>query len=109
MFPKIYLRVDGNYLFEKHELNLFYTTVAKIKSYGCSRINNWQEDDMLYTQSENNSLKARGQHQLKQIGGFPGDSVVKNPPCNARDMGSIPCQGTKMSHAAEQLSPHHNS
>ena len=30
--------------------------------------------------------------------GFPGGSVVKNPPANAGDMGLIP-------HAADQLSP----
>ena len=111
LFPKIYLRVDGNYLFEKHELNLFYTTVAKIKSYGCSGINNGKRMTCctLNCWSENNSLKAHGQIWVKQIGGFLGDSVVKNTPCNARDMGSIPCRGTKMPHAAEQLSPHHNS
>ena len=26
----------------------------------------------------------------KNLGGFPGGSVVKNPPANAGDMGSIP-------------------
>lgn len=37
LFSKIYLRVTGNYYyFEKHELNLFCTTVAKIRSYACS-------------------------------------------------------------------------
>ena len=36
---------------------------------------------------------------------FPGAPVVKNPPCNAGDAGSIPGQETKISHAAEQLSP----
>ena len=35
---------------------------------------------------------------------FPGGPVVKNPPCNAGDMGSIPGQGTKIPHAAGQLS-----
>ena len=28
--------------------------------------------------------------------------VVKNPPCNARDMGSIPGGGIKFAHTAEQ-------
>ena len=37
---------------------------------------------------------------------FPGGPVVKNLPCNAGDSGLIPAQGTKVSHAAEQLSPH---
>ena len=33
-------------------------------------------------------------------GDFPGDPMVKNPPSNAGDMGSIPSQGTKIPHAA---------
>ena len=36
---------------------------------------------------------------------FPGGPVVKNLPCNAGDVGSIPDRGAKASHAAEQLSP----
>ena len=32
--------------------------------------------------------------------------MVKNPPCNAGDRDSIPGQGTKIPHAAEQLSTH---
>ena len=35
--------------------------------------------------------------------GLPGGSVVKNPPVNAGDMGSIPGLG-KTPHAVEQLS-----
>ena len=31
--------------------------------------------------------------------------MVKNLPCNAGDMGSVPDQGTKIPHAWEQLSP----
>ena len=31
---------------------------------------------------------------------FPGGPVVKNPPSNAGDMGSIPGQGNKIPHAA---------
>ena len=37
---------------------------------------------------------------------FPGSPVVKNPPYNAGDAGSIPGQGTKIPHAVEQLSLH---
>ena len=33
-----------------------------------------------------------------------GSVVVKNLPCDAKDMGSIPGQGTKIPHATEQLS-----
>ena len=36
---------------------------------------------------------------------FPGGPVVKNPPSNEGDVGSIPGQGTKIPHAAGQLNP----
>ena len=36
---------------------------------------------------------------------FPGGPVVKNPPCNVGDMGSIRGLGTKIPHAMEQISP----
>ena len=35
---------------------------------------------------------------------FPSGPVVKNPPCNAGDVSSIPGQGTKIPHASGQLS-----
>ena len=37
---------------------------------------------------------------------FPGGPVVKNPLSNAGDTGSSPGRGTKIPHAAEQLSLH---
>ena len=37
---------------------------------------------------------------------FSGGPLIQNPPCSAGDAGSIPGQGTKLPHAAEQLSPH---
>ena len=36
---------------------------------------------------------------------FPGGPVVKNPPSDAGDTGSIPGQGTKFPHAMGELSP----
>ena len=36
---------------------------------------------------------------------FPGGPVVKNPPYNAGDAGSIPGQETKIPHAVGQLNP----
>ena len=36
---------------------------------------------------------------------FPGGPVVKDPPSNAGDVGSIPSQGTKIPQATGQLSP----
>ena len=35
---------------------------------------------------------------------FPGGTVVKNLPCNARDMGSIPGWGAKVPHAGGKQS-----
>ena len=41
---------------------------------------------------------------MEQTWDFPGGPVVKNPPCKVGDAGSIPGQGTKISHAMGQLS-----
>ena len=41
------------------------------------------------------------------MGGFPGGSAVKNLPCNAGDVGSIPGQGTKIPRATTKP-PHRN-
>ena len=38
---------------------------------------------------------------------FPGGPVVMNPPCNAGDTGSIPGQGTKISHVTKQVLSQH--
>ena len=38
-------------------------------------------------------------------GDLPGGRVVKNPPTDAGDVGSIPAPGTKIPHAVGQLSP----
>ena len=45
-------------------------------------------------------------HLTLNVGDFPGGPVVQNAPHDAEDMGLIPGQETKVSHAAEQLSPH---
>ena len=42
--------------------------------------------------------------RFKKPGTRPGGSVVKNLPSNAGDEGPIPDLGTKISHAAGQLS-----
>ena len=36
---------------------------------------------------------------------FPGGPIVKIPPCNSGGVDLIPGQGTRIPHAAEQLSP----
>ena len=38
------------------------------------------------------------------LGDFPGGPVVKSPPANAGDTGSIPGLGSKILHTMEQLS-----
>ena len=42
-------------------------------------------------------------HLKTMLWGFPRGPVVKNQPCNARDAGSIPGQGTKTPRAMEKL------
>ena len=59
--------------------------------------------------SKSNALRQEETgHVLKMVkkGDFPGGPVVMNPPCNAGDTGSPPGRGTKISHAAEQVSPY---
>ena len=41
----------------------------------------------------------------KSLQDFPGGPVVKNPPSNTGDAGSIPSQGTKITQATGQLNP----
>ena len=54
-----------------------------------------------------NKIKSvQWEHLILNVGHFLGGPLVKNPPCNAKDMGLIPGQETKVSRAAEQLSPH---
>ena len=51
-------------------------------------------------------LFCSSKNTIKEIRDFPGGPVVKNPPYNAGDVGSIPGQRTKIPHAAGELSPH---
>ena len=51
---------------------------------------------------------AKGKQYPKKsayIWDFPGGPAVKNPPCNAGDVDSIPGPGTRIPHATRQLSP----
>ena len=50
-------------------------------------------------------VRAEAFCNLKCLWGLPWWSVVKNPPYNGGDVGSIPGQGTKIPRAAGQLSP----
>ena len=49
--------------------------------------------------------KNKAEQQNCAAGNFPGGPVVKNPPSNAGDAGSIPGQGSKIPYATGQLSP----
>ena len=42
--------------------------------------------------------------EIKKFLGFPGGSVVKNPPASTRNTGSIPGLGTKIPDATGQWS-----
>ena len=59
------------------------------------------EGDLLFRKPNPNTVLPDQIHP----GEFPGGPVVKNPPCNAGDTGSILGWGTKILHATEQLSP----
>ena len=52
-----------------------------------------------------NEEKVARKIELLLPGNFPGGPVVKNSPCSTEDSGSFLGQGTKILHAAEQLSP----
>ena len=62
---------------------------------------------LLFTSRKRLLKKKKLNSPIKRQSGwdFPGGPVVKNLPYNAGDAGSIPGQGTKISHAAGQLSP----
>ena len=47
---------------------------------------------------------AKAQHRMKHSDFLVGP-VVENPPSNARDMGLIPGQGTKIPHAMRSIQP----
>ena len=53
-------------------------------------------------------LRSQNTHECtkKLWGDFPGGPVVKNPPSNVGNVGSIPGQETKIPHVVGQLSPH---
>ena len=46
-----------------------------------------------------------GEMERRMDGDFPRGSVVENLPSNAKDMGSLPGQRTKILHVTGQLSP----
>ena len=48
----------------------------------------------------------RGRKKERGARDFPGGPVVKNPPFTIGNVGSIPGQGIKISHAVRQPSPH---
>ena len=49
--------------------------------------------------------RCKNPQQNTSKSGLPWSSVIKNPPCNAGDIGSIPDQKTGISHVVGQLSP----
>ena len=67
----------------------------------------WETPKLTVTQESRftyDKTKNKAEQQNCTAGNFPGGPVVKNPPSNAGDAGSIPGLGTKFLHAAGQLS-----
>ena len=62
---------------------------------------NWaRKDGRIWQNTEGGGVLGRGQHRSNAVvrtvqQDFHGGSVVKSPPSNARDVGSIPGWGTK--------------
>ena len=54
---------------------------------------------------DHKQIKVYFQVLSRKTGDFPGGPVVESLACNAGDVGSIPGQGTRVPHAAGQLSP----
>ena len=54
--------------------------------------------------SKMGNSSSRGNSKCKSWGGFAGGPLVKNPPANAWDTGSVSGPGTKIPHATGQLS-----
>ena len=57
------------------------------------------------TKASKKPFKGKTKVHLKKTSDFPGGPVIKNLPSNAGDVGLIPGFGTKIPHAAKQLSP----
>ena len=60
------------------------------------------QESLIYGIKNKQKTNSRG---YRGTGDFSGGLVVKNPPSNAGDMGSIPGWRTKIPHAERQLRP----
>ena len=60
---------------------------------------------LVKNRKDNRVLCIHKSKQNNQTVDFLSGPVIKNPPCNAGDAGSIPSRGTKSPHASKQLSP----
>lgn len=60
---------------------------------------------LVKSRKDNGVLCIHKSKQKNQTADFLSGPVMKNPPCNAGDAGSIPSRGTKSPHASKQLSP----
>ena len=65
-----------------------------------SKLHPWDDPSAFFSAWENTKLPK----EMTVCGNFPGNLVVKNLPCKAGDISSIPGQRTKIPHAQVQLS-----
>ena len=66
----------------------------------------WYQHGEGFYEYKRNQTKRPGCIKNENYRDFLGGPVVKNPPSKAGDVGLIPGRGTKIPHAAEQLSLH---
>ena len=68
-----------------------------------SKLHLWDDPGALFSAWENTKLPK----EITVCGNFPGNIAVKDLPCNAGDIGSIPGQGTQIPHALGPTKPVH--
>ena len=77
--------------------------IGKHQEITSNPLQGWLETTITLGQ---NFLGSEGFIESGFHGDVPGGPVVKNPPSNSGDVGSIPGLGTKIPYAAEQLVCH---
>ena len=92
-----------NYLKTPRSLFLkILEVICEFRQVAGYKINTQKSIIFLYTSNEHVDTEIKNTIPVD----FPGGPVVKNPPSNAGDAGSIPDRGTRIPHATGHLSLH---